>query len=417
MAKSTTRRKFIGSTIASVGLLGVTAAANVAANKFSSLLDHYVGGRPATVEKVQGSEDWDAEYYTSDYRGRKQATEAANELVTEIEAEGIVLLKNDKNALPLSTSETVSMLGRYAADPVYGGAGSGTVDASSCINFYQGISQAGFTINDTAYNWINDSYSNYAKAAITMDNPSTASYYIGEIPWSDYSSDAQASIKGTVGLVFIGRGGGEGGDLSRNLKADVESGVSENFTANSETANYEDGQHELELTVEEKSVIAAAKAACTKVIAVLNLSTTMELGPLVSGDYAVDAILEVGSIGATGAAGLGQVLAGTVNPSGKTTDIWAADFTADPTFKNFGGKRYTDIEGYYPQKSTGNAYFVEYAEGLYYGYRYYETAAVEPELVPHEPVDDEEAFRGGRLTARHACPVPRLWRPRGTSSS
>lgn len=212
MAKSTTRRKFIGSTIASVGLLGVTAAANVAANKFSSLLDHYVGGRPATVEKVQGSEDWDAEYYTSDYRGRKQATEAANELVTEIEAEGIVLLKNDKNALPLSTSETVSMLGRYAADPVYGGAGSGTVDASSCINFYQGISQAGFTINDTAYNWINDNYSNYAKAAITMDNPSTASYYIGEIPWSDYSSDAQASIKGTVGLVFIGRGGGEGGD-------------------------------------------------------------------------------------------------------------------------------------------------------------------------------------------------------------
>lgn len=143
----------------------------------------------------------------------------------------------------------------------------------------------------------------------------------------------------------------------------------------------------------------------------------MELGPLVSGDYAVDAILEVGSIGATGAAGLGQVLAGTVNPSGKTTDIWVADFTADPTFKNFGGKRYTDIEGYYPQKSTGNAYFVEYAEGLYYGYRYYETAAVEPELVPHEPVDDEEAFRGGRLTARHACPVPRLWRPRGTSSS
>ncbi len=137
MAKNTTRRKFIGSTIASVGLLGVTAAANVAANKFSSLLDHYVGGRPATVEKVEGSEGWDAEYYTADYRGRKQATEAANELVTEIEGEGIVLMKNDNAVLPLSTSETVSMLGRYAADPVYGGAGSGTVDANSCINFYQ----------------------------------------------------------------------------------------------------------------------------------------------------------------------------------------------------------------------------------------------------------------------------------------
>ncbi len=101
MAKNTTRRKFIGSTIASVGLLGVTAAANVAANKFSSLLDHYVGGRPATVEKVEGSEGWDAEYYTADYRGRNQATEAANELVTEIEGEGIVLMKNGEYARPL----------------------------------------------------------------------------------------------------------------------------------------------------------------------------------------------------------------------------------------------------------------------------------------------------------------------------
>ncbi|WP_165443548.1 glycoside hydrolase family 3 C-terminal domain-containing protein [Olsenella sp. Marseille-P4559] len=387
MAKNTTRRKFIGSTIASVGLLGVTAAANVAANKFSSLLDHYVGGRPATVEKVAGSEDWDAEYYTANYRGRNQATEAANELVTIIEGEGIVLMKNDNDALPLSTSNTVSMLGRTAADPIYGGSGSGTVDASSCINFHQGISQAGFTINDTAYNWINDNYSNYDKANITMDNQSTATYYIGEIPWSDYSSDAQASINGTVGLVFIGRGGGEGGDLSRDLKGDVDSGVSENFKANSETANYVDGQHELELTVEEKSVIAAAKAACTKVIAILNLSTSMELGPLMSGEYEVDAILEVGSIGATGAAAVGQVLAGTVNPSGRTTDIWAADFTADPTFKNFGGKRYTDVENYYPEKSTGNAYFVEYAEGLYYGYRYYETAAIEAEAGNYSSFD------------------------------
>jgi hypothetical protein len=80
-----------------------------------------------------------------------------------------------------------------------------------------------------------------------------------------------------------------------------------------------------------------------------------------------------------------------VNPSGKTTDIWAADFTADPTFKNFGGKRYTDIEGYYPQKSTGNAYFVEYVEGLYYGYRYYETAAAEAEAGNYSGFDYDSA--------------------------
>ena len=73
-------------------------------------------------------------------------------------------------------------------------------------------------VNDTAYNWIAENYSNYPKANITMDNPATASYYIGEIPWSAYSSDAQGSIAGTTALVVIGRGGGEGGDLSRDLR-------------------------------------------------------------------------------------------------------------------------------------------------------------------------------------------------------
>lgn len=182
--------------------------------------------------------------------------------MTKIESEGIVLMKND-GTLPLAGGTNVSLLGRYAADSVYGGAGSGTVDPNDCIDLYQGISEAGLTINDTAYNWIKENYANYAKAEITMDNPSTASYYIGEIPWADYSSDAQSSIKGTTALVVIGRGGGEGGDLSTNLKGDLESGISENFVANSETANYEDGQHELQLTKEEKDLIAAAKADCT----------------------------------------------------------------------------------------------------------------------------------------------------------
>ena len=73
---------------------------------------------------------------------------------------------------------------------------------------------------------------------------------------------------------------------------------------------------------------------------------------------------------------MGQVIAGQVNPSGRTTDLWAADFTKDPTFNNFGNFQYTDVSGFWTQ-STDGAYFVEYEEGIYYGYRYYETAAVE----------------------------------------
>lgn len=363
--------------------LVLAVAANVASSMFSSLLDHYVGARPTTVVTPAGSENWDSAYYEQEYRGRNQATQAATEVVTQIEEEGIVLLKND-GVLPLAPGTNVSLLGRYAADPVYGGAGSGTVDPNDCINLYQGIAEAGLVINDTTYNWIAENYANYAKAAITMDDPTTASYYIGEIPWADYSADAQASISGTTALVVIGRGGGEGGDLSRNLKADVESGVSSNFTANAETANYAEGQHELQLTVEEKDLIAAAKASCDNVVVIINASTSLQIPELVEegGAYEADAIIEIGSPGAAGSRAVGEVLTGAVNPSGRTTDLWAADFTADPTFANFGGKQYTDVTGLYGANANGmtndgTAYFVEYEEGIYYGYRYYETAAVE----------------------------------------
>lgn len=377
-------------------LVVLAIAVNVAAGMFSSLLNHYLGSGEATVEHVEGSEDWDTAYYDSEYRGRGAATEDANALVQEVEAEGIVLMKNDNDALPLASGTTVSLLGRYAADPVYGGAGSGTVDPDDCVTLYQGIADAGLTINDTAYNWIAENYENYPKAAITMDDPTTASYYIGEIPWSDYSADAQASINGTTALVVIGRGGGEGGDLSTDLLGDVNSGVSSNFTANAETANYVEGQHKLELTAEERSLIQAAKESCDKVIVIINASTTMEIGELVDGDLAVDAILEVGSLGASGAGAVGQVLTGEVNPSGRTTDLWAADFTADPTFANFGGKQYTDVSNYYASNpngtpTEGTAYFVEYAEGIYYGYRYYETAAVEAANGNYDGFDYDSA--------------------------
>lgn len=379
--KAITRRTFVGNAAASAGLVGVTVAANVGTNKFRSFLDKYVGGRTATVTNIEGSENWDTAYYEERFRGRKQATEAANELVTEILGEGAVLLKND-GALPLAEGSEVSLLGRYAADPVYGGAGSGTVDANACVNFHDGLAAAGLALNETAYGWIAENYANYPKASITMDNPSTATYYIGEIPWGDYSSEAQASVAGTTAVIVIGRGGGEGGDLSTDLLGTLGDGRHTEFKPNAETANYVEGQHELELTTEELGLIAAAKKSCEKVVVLINASTPIEAGPLLSGEFAVDAVLEVGSLGATGATAVGQILTGKVNPSGRTCDVWAADFTADPTFGNFGGRQYTDISGYYTKNangapSDGTAYFVEYKEGVYYGYRFYETAAVE----------------------------------------
>lgn len=394
--KTYTRRKFIGAAAGATVAGGAAIAANVAANSFSSLLNHYVGGRPTTIENPEGSEGWDSEYCKAQYRGRNQAKQAATEIVQEIVAGGAVLLRNENAALPLAAGEKVSLLGRYGADPVYGGAGSGTVDPADCVTLLQGLQNAGLDVNAACYDHALANLDSYPKAEITMDTPATASYYIGEIPWADYPSDVQASIEGTVGLVVVGRGGGEGGDLSRDLRGDLDSGISSAFVANAETANYAQGQHELELTKEELDLVDAAKAACTKVVVLMNASTTMELGPLVSGGHAVDAILHIGSLGAAGANGVGQILAGQANPSGRTCDIWAADFTADPTFGNFGGRRYADVSGYYTKNynnivSDGTAYFVEYREGIYFGYRYYETADAEAQAGRYPGFDYAQA--------------------------
>lgn len=393
--KKMTRRAFVASGVGVGALVGVTVAANVGTNMFKSALDHYVGGGETTVTNAPGSEDWDTTYYDQQYRGRGRATEDAMALVTEIEGEGIVLLKND-GALPLASGTEVSLLGRFAADPVYGGAGSGTVDPNDCVTLHDGIAAAGLVVNETAYSWIAENYSSYPKADITMDNPNTATYYIGEIPWADYSAEAQGSIAGTTALVVIGRGGGEGGDLSTDLLGTLGDGKHANFTANNETAGYVEGQHQLELTVEERDLIAAAKAACDQVVVLYNGSTPMELDPLMSGELEVDAIVNVGSLGASGATAVGQVLTGALSPSGKTCDIWARDFTADPTFGNFGGKRYTDVENYYPHNYNGSvedatAYFVEYREGIYMGYRFYETAAAEAAAGNYRGFDYDEA--------------------------
>ena len=392
MSKKTMSSKKFGAIVIPIVaiLLVLVIGANIAANMFDSFLDHYLGGNPYDIITISGSENWDTNYYEGKYATKEEATKAGEAFVTEIGNEGIVLLKNN-GALPLATSEKISLIGRYAADPIYGGAGSGTVDPATCQNFYKGISNAGFTINDTAYKWIEGNYANYPKADIVMDSPQTSAYYIGEIPFADYSSDAQSSLAGTTAVVVLGRGGGEGGDLSRDLLGTLNSGISENFKPNKETENYVEGQHQLELSKEEKDLIAAAKKNCDKVIVVLNASTTMELGLLMSGEYEVDAILAAGSIGSTAANAVGNVLAGKVNPSGRTVDTWAADFTKDPVFYNFGSNPYTDVSGYYAAAEGDTAYFIEYEEGIYVGYRYYETAYAEAQNGNYPGFDYDQA--------------------------
>jgi beta-glucosidase len=230
-------------------VLVLTLVVNILMNIFSGYVDLYLGRGDILITKTEGTEDWDSEYYSSNYDSAEAIQVAANEMVEKIEGEGIVLMKNN-GVLPLATSADnkakVTLLGRDAADPVFGGSGSGSVKLDSVVDFKTGLINANYDINETVYSILH-AYSSYKeepnmfggmsrvydnpKANIVMDKPEESQYYIGEMPVENYTTDAVSSFTsyGDAAIIMFGRGGGEGGDLGRDM--------------NGWDANYEAGQH------------------------------------------------------------------------------------------------------------------------------------------------------------------------------
>lgn len=349
-------------------VLVLVLTANIAIQVFESYVNNYLGYGTYEIRSNPNAGSWDSAYNKMDYASASEALEAALATAEKVESEGIVLMKNN-GALPLANGSSVTLMGRNAADPIYGGSGSGSVNVDTAVDAKKGLENAGFKVNQTVYD-ILSSYASFTmvegmfgmtrkydnpKADIIMDDPAASSYYIGEMPASGYTDAAVSSFTqyNDAALVVIGRGGGEGGDLTRDMKG--------------WDNNYVEGQHQLELNKDEKDMLELAKRNFDNVVIIINASSAMELGVL-ENDPDIDAILWVGSPGQVGFNAMGQVLNGIVNPSGRTADIYPADFTKDPTFVNFGDYSYSNIQ---------NSYFVHYEEGIYYGYRYYETAAAE----------------------------------------
>ncbi|MHA7132867.1 glycoside hydrolase family 3 N-terminal domain-containing protein [Oerskovia turbata] len=351
----------------------ITVVANVGLNVAGGWVASQFGSGTYTFTNSEESAGWDTEYYTSDYSSMDEVDAAAKALVEEIGAGGIVLAKNQDGALPLTPGAKLTMLGRASADPVFGGSGSGSVDTNSAVTARGGLENAGFAINEEVYGAIEAFAAENPRGFIEMDRPDVSTYHIGELPVGEYEAKSSSFASfGDAAVITIGRPGGEGGDLTQDMTGWDD--------------NAQPGQHQLELNQDERDLVELAKASFETVVVVVNASTTLEMGDL-QADPGVDAILLAGSPGATGFNGLGKILAGDVNPSGRTVDVWASDFTADPTYANFGSFLYDNIEASFPvpaiEKATSNATltsdapFVDYTEGIYFGYRYYETAAAE----------------------------------------
>ena len=281
----------------------------------------------------------------------EQAAEQSRAMAQELVQEGAVLLKDQDNALPLAEGTAVNLFGYGSVDPIYGGSGSGASDTSSNIDLVTGLTNAGFTVNQELV----DFYKKSGVSRAAQKGFEGSNFTPAEVPAAQYTDTLLQNAKAfsDVAIVTISRVGGEGGDLPQDMYA---AGYSKT----------DDGRHYLELTQDEEDLLALIKAqGFSKVIVLVNSSNAMELGFLE--DDSIDAALWIGSLGSTGFNAVGEILSGKVNPSGRLSDTYAYDLTTAPAYWNAGDFTYANLKHHY----------VEYAEGIYVGYRFYETRYVD----------------------------------------
>ena len=281
----------------------------------------------------------------------EQAAEQSRAMAQELVQEGAVLLKDQNNALPLAEGTAVNLFGYGSVDPIYGGSGSGASDTSSNIDLVTGLTNAGFTVNQELV----DFYKKSGVSRAAQKGFEGSNFTPAEVPAAQYTDTLLQNAKAfsDVAIVTISRVGGEGGDLPQDMYA---AGYSKT----------DDGRHYLELTQDEEDLLALIKAqGFGKVIVLVNSSNAMELGFLE--DDSIDAALWIGSLGSTGFNAVGEILSGKVNPSGRLSDTYAYDLTTAPAYWNAGDFTYSNLKHHY----------VEYAEGIYVGYRFYETRYVD----------------------------------------
>lgn len=310
--------------------------------------------------------------YRSEASGAADALKRANDLNQKIVEEGIVLLKNENKSLPMKTGTKVSVFGKNSVDPFYGGGGSASgADGSGLggvkyYNLYDSLANAGFTTNPELKAFYEDD-NRSGKGRDGGSGTGQVATLTGETPVTSYDGALKESFKdyNDAAIVVISRAGGEGGDLKTNYTKTATGRTDINNNGDAKT-----GDHYLELDDNEEAMIELAKANFKNVVVVLNIATSFELDGL-KNDKGINSILWLGFPGGSGINALGKVLNGEVNPSGRLVDIYAKDFKKDPTFANF-ATNYTSAYKTEAGQSSGVT-FVEYDEGIYIGYRYYET--------------------------------------------
>ena len=333
----------------------------LSAGELGGLMDTLFGSqRPIYSDEVTSV------YPTQKATNKAEAFANAQEVNLKLAEEGFVLLKNENAALPMNKGARISVFSKNSVNLSYGGSGSGGFDTSNNKNLYESLNDAGFVTNPTLKRFYESSQSGSVRTANSsdLDNGDNQKIATAETPQSKYTDAVKNSYAdySDAALVVITRIGGEGFDLPR-YQGDSEGAVSPD-------------SHYLELDQNEIDLLTAVTDGTFKrVVVVFNTPSSFEATFLKDSAYAafadkIDAAVWIGFTGSNGITALGEILNGDVNPSGRLVDTWAADFTKNPSFVNFGTGCLPDTTDKY---DGGMYYSVDYEEGIYVGYRYYET--------------------------------------------
>lgn len=311
---------------------------------------------------------------------QKETSDAATALCEQIADEGIVLLKNENGRLPLEEGTKLNVFGWASTNPVYGGTGSGGLsDAYPTVSLLEGLENAGFEVNGELV----DFYKNFRETRPTVGMWGQ-DWTIPEPTIEEYDEAGifeSAKEYSDTAVVVISRSGGEGADLPTSLDPEVEDtfeagdafGAS-GLRISDQKDDLDASKHFLELTNREQAMLDRVAADYEDIIVVVNAANAMELG-FVDEYEQISSVLWCPGTGQSGFNSLGSILKGETNPSAKASDTFVRDLTKTPTYNNFGFFAYDNMDEFEVDGFVPN--FVNYTDGIYVGYRFYETAAEE----------------------------------------
>lgn len=347
-------QRWRGLTVFFSSLMTIVVCITALASSYTSEINGFMGVSSVEVVNNGGESEEELVRYKSRFGSLDEMMQAKSELCEAVTDEGIIMVKNN-GTLPLADTQNVTCLGRSSVDLIYGGgSGAGIIgNEGTGINatLKEGLEKAGFSVNPVMWDfYLNSTYKS------SYGGTGGDAFTVGEVPVSEYPKDTGYDDYADACIVTLARNSGESADAP--------------------TGAYTDGEVFYQISENEKNVLAEAKENFEKVIVLVNSPSALSIEEL-ENDAEIDAVLVAGGLGMNGTYSVGKILNGDVNPSGHLTDTYAVDSLSSPAMQNFGDYTYTNAEAITAASNNGaseeNTKYLVQSEGIYIGYKYYET--------------------------------------------